>query len=469
MKVLLIHPPLTGEERYGKFQEVGSYLPPLGICYIAAVLEKNGIQVKIIDGLGEKLSIDRICEITRRYDPDYIGITMASIAYHNAVELAKAFKKEIEHVPIIVGGPHVSIFQEKALDSQYFDFGVLGEGEVTFLELIKTISKRDDLGRVKGILYRKNNKVLKTAPRPFINNLDELPFPARHFLPPLQTYKTTAMVYKRLPVTSMISSRGCPYKCIFCNRIFGRHYRFNSAEYVVEEMEMLAKDYGIKEITFYEDDFTVNRTRVLEICDLIKGKRLDVTWSCLANINSLTPEMLVAMKEAGCWLISIGIESGDEEVLRFIKKNLSLEKVKQITKWADKIGMQMRGYFIIGHPIDTKERIKRTINFAKSLPLHTVNFCLQYLVPGSELYQIAPKYGETNYDFRMITGHSSGNELPFVPYGLTKEYIFHAQERAYREFYLRTTQLLRMIKTIDSWNDCKKYLSMFKTFLRISF
>ena len=468
MKVLLIHPPLTGEERYGKFKEVGSYLPPLGICYIASILEKKDVNVKIIDGLRVNYSDEDICMMAKRYSPNYIGITVVSIAYFRAVELAGMLKKQFSDIPIIIGGPHVTIFQEMALDCPYFDYGVIGEGEITFPELIEALSNNDDISTVNGILYKENNNVFKTLPRPFIENLDTLPLPARHLLPPLNIYRPTAMVYKQLPVTSMITSRGCPYNCIFCNRIFGKRYRFNSAEYVVHEIETLAKNYGIKEITIYEDNFTVNKERIFKICDLIKKRQIHISWSCCANVNTLNKEILMDMKDAGCWLLSIGIESGSEEVLKFIKKDISLEKVRQVAQWSKEIGIQLRGYFMIGHPIDTKKTIRKTINFAKSLPLHTVNFCLQYLVPGSELYEIAPNYGETCYDFRMVTGHPSRDELPFIPKGLTREYLHIAQKRAYREFYLRLSQLFRMIKVVDSWNDIKKYLSMLRTFIRIT-
>jgi len=469
MKILFIHPPLTGEERYGKFKEVGSYLPPLGLCYIAAVLEKQNIDVQIIDGLGENLSIDDICNMAKRYSPDYVGITIASIAYSCATVLAGTLKKELGDIPVIVGGPHVTIFREKALDSPHFDYGVIGEGEVTFLELIEALNKNQNVSRIDGILYKKRNEIFKTSSRPFINNLDELPLPARHLLPPLTIYRPTAMVYKKFPVTTMITSRGCPYNCIFCNRIFGKYYRFNSAEYVVREMEILVKKFGIKEITFYEDNFPVNKKRVFKICALIKERQLNVRWSCSANVNTLNKEMLMAMKEAGCWLVSIGIESGNEEVLKFIRKDISPLKVKQVAQWASEIGIQLRGYFMIGHPIDTKKTIRQTIDFSKSLRLYTVNFCLQYLVPGSELYEIAPLYGETCYDFTMVSGHPSKEDLPFVPKGLTTKYLLKIQGQAYREFYLRPSQLWRMIKIIDSWKDVLKCFSMIRTFIRVTF
>jgi len=233
-------------------------------------------------------------------------------------------------------------------------------------------------------------------------------------------------------------------------------------------MEELVDTYGIKEFTFYEDNFAVQKDRVFEIWELLNQRNLNVIWSCEAHVNTLNKEMLVAMKKAGCWLISIGIESGDQEVLDFIRKDTTLDKIRQVTQWADEAGIRIRGYFMIGNPTETSETIRRTIDFAKSLPLYTVNFCLIYLNCGSHLYEIADQYGTVDRDPCLVTGHPAKDSIGFVPHGLTKEFLVNIQKKAYREFYLRPSQILRMMRDLDSLESLRRYFSMVKTFIRVT-
>jgi len=468
MRVLLVHPPLTGKERYGKYAESGSYLPPLGLCYIAAVLEKEGVDVRIVDGLCLNLTIEDVLREIGEYRPDMVGLSAYSIACERTRELARRIKEQ-EPVPVVIGGPHVTVFGEEVLQDDCFDVAVFGEGEYTTLELVRALEEgREDLGDIQGIAFRRNGGIVRTPDRGYIQDLDSLPFPARHLLPPLDTYHPTPMVYRRRPVTSMVSSRGCPFQCIFCERIMGEQYRVHSAERVVNEMEDLVERYGIKEFTFYEDNFAVSKERVFRICELLHERGLRVSWSCEAHANVLTRDTIGAMKEAGCWLLSIGIESGDQRVLDFIQKGTTLERIRRVVGWCDEAGIRVRGYFMIGNPTETRETIRRTIDFAKSLPLHTVNFCLIFLNRGSKLYDIARQYGEVDMDPSLVTGHPGGDSIGFVPDGLSREYLVNIQKRAYREFYLRPAQVLRMMRDLNSAESFRRYYSMARTFARVT-
>jgi len=466
MKVLLINPQISGKRRYGAYAAVGSYQPPYGLLTIAAVLEKDGFLVKILDADSrEGIPLDKLIAQAKEFSPDLIGMTSYSIGRDSLLTTAEAIKKELA-VPIVVGGPHVITIPDDLAEYLFIDFLCTGEGEITMLELSQALRDKGDYENIKGIIYRKNGQSIRTPDRELVEKLDSLPFPAFHLLDDLKEYAPTPLMYKKLPVLMITTSRGCPHSCIFCNSIWSKKYRCNSAEYVVNLIEGAVKKYGFKEIMFYEDTFCLDKQRVFEICKLLRDKKIDVSWSCSSHVNHLTKEMLFEMKKAGCWIMSIGIESGNQEVLDFIKKASKLERIREVAYWAKEAGINVRGFFMIGHPIDTKKTIRQTIDFAKSLPLHTVNFCILQLLPGSEVRRIAHEYGTVDYDLSLGTGHP-GNSLSFVPTGLTKEYLKSVQKRAYREFFLRPIQVWRLICSIDGFEDIKKYFLLFRTFVKL--
>jgi radical SAM superfamily enzyme YgiQ (UPF0313 family) len=469
MNVYLIQPPVSGEKRYGKYADVGSYLPPLGLCYLASTLLKNSHNAKIIDGIIENYSFEEIYNKIVSFNTDIMGISATSLFYEPAIKLAEYIKKKNKDLVIIIGGVHISVVLENGMHD-CFDFGVFGEGEETLLELIEAIERKDrEYSKIKGIIYRKDNKLYKTEPRPLIEDLDSLGHPNIELLEKKFDYKITALVYKRLPMMTIISSRGCPFNCLFCsNDLFGRKYRMNSAEFVLDELEKLVNKYGYKEIMFYEDNFPVDKNRVFDICNGIIERRLKFTWGCSAHANCLSEDKLDIMKKAGCWIISIGIESGDEKIIKIIRKNYNKEHLVKIVKYADKIGIAVRGFFILGNPGETKETLQKTLDLSLKLPLYTVNFCLMSLFPGSEIYKVGHKYGQTDYDLSLITGHPSGDKLSFIANGFSAEQLINIQKKFYRKFYFRISQIWRILKNINSIYDIIKYFKLVKTFLKIT-
>lgn len=467
MKVLLIHPPVSGYERYGKFEEAGSYLPPLGLCYIAAVLERNDIEVKIIDGLCHKLSQREILNRLVRFNPDIVGMTTVTVSHHRTIELAKLIKETFPELPIVVGGPHVTVLPMEILNEKSFDIGVIGEGEYTMLELVRSLENGDSLDKVKGIVYRnrKNNNIKITQRREYIENLDELPFPARHLLGDLRVYHGHLMAHKKELMTSMITSRGCPYNCIFCCDIWGKKFRAHSAEYVISEIDHLVEKYGMEEIEIQDDTFTVNKKRVEKICRLLKERNYDLVWSCATRANLVTKDLFKQMKEAGCWLVEIGIETGDPQVMKSIKKGITLEQAEKAVKFAYEVGLETKGFFMLGHHVDTKESIRKTIDFAKSLPLHTVNFNITVPYPGSELFEIADDYGTFTKDYLSYSSHTDNPQ--FIPRGLTQEYLLKMRKKAYIEFYTNPKQIFHLIKNIHGFYDLRRYWKGVKTFIKL--
>lgn len=466
-KVLLIFPPFTLKETFGNLSKVGNYLQPLGIAYIGAVLERAGFEVKIIDAPVLGLNVEEIIAETKKYEPDFIGISSSTVSFYRTAELAKLLKK-ITDSPLIIGGPHVTALPEETMNSSVFDIGTLGEGEETIVELIKTILKKGDLRKVSGIIFRQKKRLIKTSPRCYISNLDDLPLPARHLMPELSVYHPTPATYKKSPVGTVITSRGCPNQCSFCFRgVFGNKWRYRLPENVVAEMEVLVNKYGAKEIRFWDDTFNVNPSRVKKICKLIIKKKLNIPWTCLCRVNQIELSMLRLMKKAGCWQISFGIEAGNEKVLAEIDKGITKQTVKKVIEMTEKEGIKSLGFFILGLPGETEETMTETINFAKSLPLDAANFTIATPYPGTKLWDLAKSKGflkDVSYDELTVN-------LPkkpyFVPLGLNAEVIKKYEKRAYCEFYRNPRFLLRQIRSIKSPQELFRKASAFFTIASI--
>lgn len=468
MKILLIHPPVTDEERYGKFAKAGSVLPPLGLLYMSSYLKKKGYkQVNFVDGLGENLTFAELKKLIQKIGPDLAGITSATLVYHRAVETARLMKEINPKVITVLGGPHATAFKSKIFETdKVFDIVVYGEGEHTLLDIVDTLNSGRSLADVRGLVYRNDSKIVANSHRPYIQNLDEIPFPDRDLLPRnwQNLYRPNLARIKRWPVTSMITSRGCPFRCAFCDRnTFGKKFRAHSAEYVVDEIEMLVKKYGIREIAIEDDTFSINKKRVVQICEQLIRKNLNLTWSCLARVNTVDKSLLELMKRAGCWLIGYGLESGSVKVLEKMKKDITLEQARQAIHWSNKIGLHIRGFFIIGHPGETPDSVMETIKYAKSLPLHSATFCLMFPIPNTETYNMATsgEYGSFKMNFDQFSGHP--NDPNFVPRGFTKKMLIAYHRKAYRNFYLRPSLFFKHLKMIRTFADIRRYLLLFCT------
>ena len=464
-KILLLSPPSTPEEEYKKFRDLGNIQQPLGLAYLAAVLEQSGREVKIIDPNPLKLSGEDIINSIKKFRPDIIGISSSTPNFLKAIDLCKKIKKTL-NVPIIIGGTHITSVPEEILKYKCFDFGIIGEGETTILELVEKIENKEDVSNVKGIAYNDGGKLNKTEPRELIKDLDSLPFPARHLIPPLEKYMPTRGTYKRLPLGTIITSRGCPYRCSFCNRaIFGNKFRHRSEKNVVDEIEILIKKFNAKEIKFWDDAINVIPERLINICNEILRRGIKIPWSCIARINGMDEPLLKKMKEAGCWQISYGIESENQKILDNIKKDLTISQIKEVVSTTNKAGIRTRGFFMLGLPGETKETMQQTINFSKSLMLDIANFYITTPYPSTDLYEDAKKSGELKKASYNEYLTNFPDEISYVPNGLTAGLIKEYQWRAYKSFYLRLQYVIKQLFRINSMEDL---LNKLKNFLIIA-
>lgn len=454
-RVLLVNPPmLTEQGRYiDGYQGVRPKLPTLGLAYIAAVLEKGGHEVRIIDGMAEITSAEKIAGICESFD--IVGITSITFLALLSCGVAKAVREHNKNIPVIMGGPHASVLPEEVLQDKNVDYVVIGEGENTFLELVEALEAKGSIENIKGIGYRKDGKVILTQNRPIQENLDQMPLPARHLLP-MSSYRSSEVRAKRHPALHMMSSRGCPYNCSFCsNKIMHRFkLRMHSPERVIEEMSVLVKDYGAKEIHFWDDCFVFDEERIYKICDLLHKSRLKIPWDCEATMGRVNLKMLKEMRRAGCFSVSYGIEVGSDERLRKINKGwLNRDKIRQVLKLTHESGLRARGYFMFGFVGETLEEMEQTIQFAKELDLDFATFSLLVPLPGTDDYERAKKEGRFDkYYWRhtLVSEISFPLEPIYLPVGVSREQLLNIHRRACREFYFRPKTVLKRLFDLRS-------------------
>lgn len=446
-KIVFVDPPITLKERYGKFSGGGSTIPSYGLLLLAAVARQNGHGVGIVEAASLGLNFRQTLKEIFFFKPDYVGLTATTVSIFHAAKLAKMIKEKDQKIITIIGGPHVTAAPKETMSRfSSFDVAVLGEGEETIVELLKALDKGRELRKITGLLIRKGKKLVNTGLRAPVKNLDKLPTPAWDLLPGFpEKYRPAPFRFRQLPAAMLLASRGCPNQCIFCDRsVFGNFCRSHSPEYIFSLMKKLHDEYGICEILFEDDTFFIFRKNIKKLCQLLIRADLGISWSCAGRVNMVDRELLKMMKKAGCWHISYGIETGDEEILKFIKKGITLEQVRKAVGLTQKAGIFAKGFFIIGHPKETKKTIEKTINLARSLPLSDASFFKMTPLPGCQLYQKAGRYGKFDDDWRKMNLMTA----VFVPWGLNKKELDDYQKQAFREFYLRPRIIFSYLKRI---------------------
>jgi len=500
-KILLILPPSTV---YFGDPTVPVVTPPLGLAYIAAYLEKFGYQVEILDtiaegknktlvnkqkkyslyGLNDKEILDKIKE----FHPDIVGITSMYTAYagdaHRVAGLVKRYDKKVS---VVFGGAHATIFPELTLKDKNVDLVVMGEGELIFLDLVRKLEKNKSLLYTTGTIAKKGKKIIKNKPKEFIKNIDILPFPAWHLLPMESYLKINDSDYAmRNPGMVMITSRGCPGKCIYCSihSVWGHFWRGRNQENVVDEIEKLVKEYGVKEIYFMDDSMGISPPRLEKICKEIIRRKIDIRWTVPNGIAhwTLNEDLLKLMKESGCYRITFGIESGNPQVRRFIGKPYPLEQAKKMIRYANKIGMWTICTNIIGFPEETREQIKDTVKFAIESDTDLAVFYLLCPHPGTQAYDIFKRLGLLNLDYILSLGSKLKTE-DFAKIGQTlagigvktkylsqkelQEIVSSSYSTFLRSRLLKFLNPLRVKSKIHSAEDLKFVTKIFFNYLKL--
>ena len=458
-KILLVNPPQTLEERYGKaFSKIGALLPPIGLMYIAAMLEEKGYEARIVDTQLKNLNIEQAAEECTRIKPDLIGISCMTSNFAKSLALCSKLKEKMD-APIMIGGPHATIAPEDILKNKYVDFVVRGEGEDSTAELANALNsgKIKSLYSIEGIGFKDNGKIVLTKQRALMKDIDMIPFPARHLVK-LKEYRPSPPHYKRLPTTTMLTSRGCPYGCTFCsNPIWGRSHRQRSVENVIKEIKHLIKEYGIRDINFWDDIFGINKKWLYEFCDAIKKEKIDITWHCEFRANLADKETLKRMAEAGCWAIFYGFESMDQEILDAINKMITPEQIRNAIKWTKDAGIEVRANFILGLPNETPAKARKMVRELTKMNPDYVKFNILTPYPSTELYnQISSgRWGEMTGEFNKLTGYFP----TFRPLGYKNlGEVQKMRQWAYRKYYLRPGFILYKLSRIKSYDDLVRHI-----------
>jgi radical SAM superfamily enzyme YgiQ (UPF0313 family) len=341
-------------------------------------------KVEILDTQVEEIPYNRLKDIIDKKSPDLVGITAMTFTLIDVIKTAQIVKSIDRDIKVVLGGPHVHIYPNETIDIPDVDYLVLGEGEITFTELVENITDIDKLKEIKGLVFKDNGITVNTGIKPFIDNLDELPFPARHLTP---YRKYSSLLAKRSPITTMFTSRGCPYRCTFCDRPhLGKAFRARSAKNVVDEMEECV-NMGIYEFLIYDDTFTIHRQRVIDICDEIIKRKLYIGWDIRARVDSVNEEMLRKLKKAGCERIHYGVEAGTEKILKVLNKGITLEQAMRAFEMTKKAGISTLAYFMIGSPTENREDVLQTIEFAKRLSADFVHITILTPFPATAIYR----------------------------------------------------------------------------------
>lgn len=373
MRVALISPVWKVENPY----------PPLGLAYIGALLERDNNVVRIFDlTLGPERPFEEKIEEIATFSPEIAGISAMSHNYADALKIARSLKSKID-ISIVFGGPHPTIMPEEVLSNEHVDFVVIGEGEEIFQKICRNLRNKKFHG-IDGLCYKENGKIIIQPKINFIDDLDSLPFPARHLLK-LDNYELRDDFGNRM--LTFISSRGCPYRCTYCYKgLFGRTYRQRSPENIVEEIKYCTEKLNCSSFYFIDDLFTLDSKRIEQLTEAIRKEDLNIRWQCLARVNNATWRMFTQMKASGCYKVHFGIESGNQDILNKVKKGITLGQARSAVRYCKEAGIRTKGYFMLGMPGDTVETMQDTLDFANELELDDIMFSITTPFPGTELW-----------------------------------------------------------------------------------
>ncbi|MCP5003093.1 MAG: radical SAM protein [Planctomycetes bacterium] len=468
MKLLLSMPYMAFDET--KYLSSDDSAFPIGLGYVASALEGAGHNVHVFDFQVKDNTVPKFKKYIKSKSFNIIGFSVTTITKTNVLKLSKICKDILPNCIIIVGGAFPTVYPKNLIsESSSVDYEVTGEGEITIVELIEVIKQSKDVNEVRGIVYRNEiDQAIQTPPRPLIEGLDSIPFPAHHLFD-LDAYQPPPGMFFRRPLRHMITTRGCPFRCVFCDdRVVWRgRCRMRSAENIIEEMEVLVNKYGSKEIHLYDDTFTVNKERVFRLCELLREKRLGVIWRCSSRVDTVTEKMLKDMYSAGCRSISYGIESGDDEILRKMNKKTNVSQARNAVKWTNRAKIQAKGFFMMNFPGETKETTEKTIALSKELDLDFAGFNLTIPHHGEQLKNMIEEEYQLNEKAYYDSDSKLGNEIYFFQPGLSPEYLKQAYSRAAREFYFRPSYIIKMISRIRNFEMLKSYVSGFRRLLKI--
>lgn len=447
MNILLLIPPASLDLSYGQLKDFSNPQPSVGLAYIASVLRDNGFNVSVLDAYVSQLGIREILDEIEFRNVDLIGISVLSTSFDVVSEIIKHIRKQLPQMKIVLGNMHASLFCDEILNDNLADFIVHREGEYTMLELVTILYNGDDPRKVNGISFRDDGHIIHTPVRPFINDLDRLPFPAWDLFP-LGSYHTDPRteVISGKTETLILATRGCPNACTFCSsrteRSLGSKYRMRSPENIADEMEYMYEHYQSRVFSFMDMAFPLKKSHAMAVFSEIisRGLNKKIAWVTECRVKPLDLETLTRMRESGCIRMNFGIESGSDRILKLLKKGFTTDDVRRAVNLAEEAGIKVDGMFMMGLPTETDQEIRATIDFAIELNVRYAVFNIFVPYPGCELYDMLSAQDKVSFkswsEFTSYPTFTSRKPI-YVPDGLTHSQIMNLQKYAMRKFYLR--------------------------------
>ena len=442
-RLVLATAPVSLEDRYGAFAGAANTEPSFGLACLAASAREAGAAVAIVEAAAGNLPLGETLRRVLEFKPTVVGLPATTSGIEAAAALATRIKEARPDVLVLIGGCHGTALPDETLTHYAgFDLAVIGEGEITLVDILQASDEAGGIPQgITGTVERRDGALHHNPPRDLVHELDSLPLPAWDLLDGFPAaFRPSPARIRRWPCASVVLTRGCPNRCTFCDRsVFGRMCRAYTPAYAVRMIKQLRDDFGVREILIEDDTFIISRKRVAEFCKLLLEQKIDITWSCLGRADRVTPELLALMRQAGCWHITYGIESGDAEILKSVNKNLDIPQIRQALEWSRAAGLQTKGFFIVGFPGETEATLASTREVALDLPLDDISVMLLAPFPGSEIYRTASEMGTFDCDWRKMTTI----EATFIPTGFTKESLEAARTQLMRDFYFRPSIMLR--------------------------
>ena len=437
-RIVLLEPPYVFWDRaMDRIRDGEESVTGWGVLVLAAVAKRRGHEVAIVDAKGGGSTLAEATEHVAKLAPDVLGVSATTISIHNGARIAAAVKERLPHVTTVVGGPHVSAVPEATLAAfPEFDYGISGEGELAFFALLDALASGTPTRDLAGVVGRDTaGAVYANCRAPYIDDLDALPFPAWEVLGDAFPHRFGPSIfnYRCTPMATLVTSRGCPFSCTFCDRsTSGKLGRYHGVEYVMEMCRMLAAR-GTRHVMFYDDLFTVKKKRVVELCEAMIRAKLPFTWSCNSHPNLLDLATMKLMKRAGCWQIAYGVESGSQRVLNVVKHEVKLPRLRETLRMTREAGIRAKGYLMLGHPTETVESMEETRAFLEDVDLDVAQVTKFTPYPGTPAYPTIHLYGAFTEDWERMNAMN----FIFIPNGLTEELLEEYFARCYRAFYTR--------------------------------
>lgn len=461
LRILFVNPPRENEILGNNpriIEEERGFNPPLGILYVAAYAEKHSShEVQVIDSQVERLGYEELKGRIAGAAPDVVGITAMTLTLLDVIKTVDIVKSISNDTVVVLGGPHCHLFPEETIRLPGVDYVVLGEGERTFLDLVNSIESGDPGDTIPGVVCMRGVTVINGGCRPFLSQdaLDELPFPARHLVP----YKEyTSLLSKGKTVTTMFTSRGCPFQCRFCDRPqLGKQFRAHSATYVVDEIEQCV-GMGIREFLIYDDTFTVKRQRVLDICKQILERGLSISFDVRARVDTVDGEMLRLLKKAGCAGIHYGVEAGNDRILQALNKGITIAQAREAFTLTRQAGIPILAYWMIGNPGETEADIRQTFQLQRELKPDYVHMTTLTPFPGTKVYHDALEAGIVERDVwrEFARNPTPGFQPPCWSEIFTREELNELLVEGYKSFYTRPTYIIRRALAVRGMGELKK-------------